>query len=103
VTVLERIKKLRDERGWSDYRLAKEADLSQTTLSNLYKRGNTPTIPTLEMICGAFGITLTQFFSDGDEIVSLSVEQRLLLEKWQLLSPAKRGRVMAYIEGCLTD
>ena len=27
--ILERIKQLRDERGWSNYRLAKEADISE--------------------------------------------------------------------------
>ncbi len=29
---LKRIEQLRDERNWSNYRLAKEANLSQTTL-----------------------------------------------------------------------
>jgi len=48
---LERITQLRDERGWSNYRLAKESNISQTTLRNLYNRNTLPSIPTLEAIC----------------------------------------------------
>ena len=54
----KRIKQLMEERGWTDYRLAKEANLSHSTITNLFKRNNAPTLPTLEVICRAFGITL---------------------------------------------
>ena len=56
----KRIKQLMEERGWTDYRLAKEANLSHSTITNLFKRNNAPTLPTLEVICRAFGITLTR-------------------------------------------
>jgi transcriptional regulator with XRE-family HTH domain len=103
MTVMERIAQLRDKRGWSDYRLTKEAGLPQSTLSNLYRRGNSPTIPTLETICTALGITLAEFFTDDGAATVLTDEQRQLLGKWQLLSKSKKEKVMAYIEGCLTD
>ena len=54
----KRIKQLMEERGWTDYRLAKEANLSHSTITNVFKRNNAPTLPTLEVICSAFGITL---------------------------------------------
>lgn len=54
----KRIKQLMEERGWTDYRLAKEANLSHSTITNVFKRNNAPTLPTLEVICRAFGITL---------------------------------------------
>ena len=69
----ERILQLLRERNWTEYRLAKESGLSQSTISNLFKRNTTPSIPTLEAICNGFGITLSQFFSDGN-IVELSEE-----------------------------
>ena len=33
----KRIKQLMEERGWTDYRLAKEANLSHSTITNLFK------------------------------------------------------------------
>ena len=59
--VLERLRKLLQERGWSEYRLAQVSGLNESTISNIYRRNTLPTIPTLEAICKAFGITLSQF------------------------------------------
>lgn len=97
--ILQQIAKRRDERGWSDYRLAKEANIPQSTLSNLFKRENSPTIATLEAICRAFGISLAQFFSDTDAACALTPEQKELLDTWILLPTAQREKVMAYIHG----
>ena len=58
-----RIKDMMVERGWTEYRLAKESGLSHSTVTNMFKRNNAPTLPTLEAVCAAFGITLAQFFA----------------------------------------
>ena len=79
--VLGRITELRESRGWMEYRLSKEAGVSQNTISNLYRRNNTPTIQTLESICKAFNITMTEFFADIDDpITTLTDKQRAMVE-----------------------
>ena len=65
---LNRIQELLKERNWSMYTLSQRAGIPQSTLSNLFLRCNSPTIPTLERICGAFGITLEEFFHEESEI-----------------------------------
>ena len=70
--VQERLRELMTQRNWSAYRLAKQAGLSETTISNLFKRGQLPTIYTLERICDAFDITLCQFFAEENEAVTLN-------------------------------
>ena len=74
VNTIERIRELLTERGWSEYRLVKESGLSQSTISNIFHRNSIPSIPTLEAICRAFGITLSEFFAEG-EFVFLSPDQ----------------------------
>ncbi|GHU52473.1 DNA-binding protein [Clostridia bacterium] len=76
----ERIRQLMDERNWTEYRLAKESKLSQSTIANLFKRNTVPSVTTLDAICGGFGITLAQFFSEGN-IVELSDEQKEVFDK----------------------
>ncbi len=88
-----RIKELMDERDWSEYRLAKESGLSQSTISNLFRRNTAPTIPTLEAICNGFGITLAQFFDDGTSAVLLTDEQRELFKQWVIL-PAEKKKIL---------
>ena len=86
----KRIKQLMEERGWTDYRLAKESGLSHSTVTNMFNRNNAPTLPTLEAVCRAFGITLSQFFSDGNGPAEFTVEQRTLFSKWSALNDKQK-------------
>ena len=97
--ILERIVKLRDERGWSNYKLAKEANIPQSTLTNLFKHSNLPTISTLESMCSAFGITIGNFFTNIAPF--LTSEQNNLLNDWALLSTTQKEIVKSVINGLL--
>ena len=88
-----RIRELMDERGWTIYELSKRSGLAQTTISNMWKRNNEPTIPSLRAICNAFGITLAQFFSEGN-LVELSSEQQAFFTKWAALSAEQKKMIM---------
>ena len=93
----KRMKELMKERNWTEYKLAKEAGLSQSTISNLFKRNMLPTIPTLEAICSSFGLTLNQFFAEGN-IVSLTAQQKELLDCWSLLSEEQKELLIRFIK-----
>ncbi len=94
---IERLKHHMELRGWSEYRLAKESGLSQSTIANIFRRNTLPSIPTLEIICNAFGITLSQFFMDDENSSSLSEEQKNLLKNWGKLSKSKRRALINLI------
>ncbi len=95
--VLGRIKQIMEQRGWSVYRLCKESGLAQSTLSHVFRKDSEPTISTLETICKTFGITLGEFFAEGD-LIPLTEEQRELLDKWSLLTAEQKQLVMSMIE-----
>jgi len=94
---LERIKELMQQRNWSEYRLAKEADLSQSTISNIFHRNTLPSIPTLEIICNAFGITLSQFFAEGNSM-DLTSEQRELVQNYSKLSISQQKLIIELLK-----
>lgn len=56
------------------------------------------TIPSLEKICAAFGITLSQLFAEGNAPVALTDSQRKLLERWARLSEDQQAVVFALID-----
>ena len=80
-----RIRELMAERKWSEYRLAIASGLSQSTVANIFNRNTTPSVATLESICAGFGITLAQFFAEGD-MVELTEEQKEMFSAWSSLS-----------------
>lgn len=88
-----RIKQLMDERGWTIYELSKRSGLAQTTISNMWKRNTEPTIPSLRAMCNGFGITLSQFFAEGDW-VELSAEQKEFFTRWAALAPEQKQMLM---------
>lgn len=93
---LTRLKQLLQERGWTEYRLSKECGLAQSTIGNIFRRNTVPSIPTLETICGAFGITLAQFFSDSDS-VELTPELKEIFDCWVSLSPAQKTALLQMV------
>lgn len=81
INVLERITELREKKNWTEYQLAEHSGLTQSTISSWYRKDVLPTLPSLERICHAFGISISQFFDDNSNEVSLiNPKQKHLLE-----------------------
>ena len=76
----KRVKELCSKHKVSKYRLAQLTDMSQTALANIMNKKSIPTVPTLERICDAFGISIAQFFAGDGMRPDLTDEQGELLE-----------------------
>lgn len=98
MTILEKIDKLRTERGWSINNLAMEAMLTQSTLNNLYARKTEPKISTLTAICNAFGITLSEFFAEEIEIENSTSIDEQLIKKIQKLPLAQKKALLQLLQ-----
>lgn len=92
-----RLRQLLRESGWTEYRLAKKCGLSESTLANIFRRNTTPSVATLEAICKGFGITLSQFFSDGD-MVELTPELKDLFRRWVTLTVEEKEIIYKIIQ-----
>ena len=95
--ITNRIEELRKERGWSVYKLAEESGLTQSTLFNMRVRKTLPSITTLICLCDAFGVTLSEFFAEGDES-SLSYDEKKLVESYRRLPYKSRQAVLGLVE-----
>ena len=96
--ILAAITEYRMERGWTEYQLAERSGLPQSTISSWYRKNMVPSIPSLNKICIAFGITMSQLFSEDDSPVSLTDSQRKLLENWSKLSKEQQEILFQLIE-----
>ncbi|MBR2441626.1 MAG: helix-turn-helix domain-containing protein [Clostridia bacterium] len=96
--IIERIHQLREERGWSVNNLAMEAELTQSTLSSMLGRNSAPKIDTLQCICNAFGITLSQFFLEDENIEILTEKEKELITAYRKLPESKQKALFNLIE-----
>ena len=96
--VLTTITTYREARGWSVYQLAEHSGLPQSTISSWYRKNLIPTLPSLQKICDAFGITLSQLLADDDFNISLTDSQKRLLISWSKLSKEQQCAIIRLIE-----
>ena len=73
--VADRVLELCKDRSWSLYRLV-----------------------SIEKICSGFGITLSQFFSEENELAKLSVDERECLSHWAQIGPEDKKLTLAYMQ-----
>lgn len=79
IDVLDRITYYRKQKNWTEYQLAEQSGLTQSTISSWYRKNMLPNIASLEKICNAFGITLSQFFATDSDTFSLTPIQKSIL------------------------
>ena len=94
----KRVKELCSKHKISKYRLAQLTDMSQTALGNIINKKSIPTVPTLERICDAFGISIAQFFAGEGMRPDLTDEQEELLEIWDDLNADERRILMNFVQ-----
>ena len=86
------------QRGWTLYTLSLEAGITQSTLQSMMNRGNAPKIETLQAICEAFGITLSQFFLENEQAEILSANEVALIASFRRLTPEKQQALLKFID-----
>ena len=98
--ILDRISKLRERRNWTIWKLSEESGVDQSTISAWYKKGRSPSVSSIEKICEAFEITMSQFFTDTDAtaVVELTQNQREMLENWSALNSKQKDIIFTLIQ-----
>lgn len=98
IDVLERILYYRSQKKWSEYQLAEKSGLTQSTISSWYRKNMLPSISSLEKICNAFEITLSEFFSFEEDNFSLTDVQKKLLIETNRLSDKQKLALLDFLK-----
>lgn len=99
IDIAERIKKENEKRGWTVYRLAREAKMSASTLTNMLRRGTSPSFSTVDRICSAYGITIAEFLYGQENLIHLNSVQKRHMDRWNLLTEKQQQAVELFIDG----
>ena len=94
--VINHIKEICKQRGWTYYRLAKEANIPHSSINTMLNHQHIPTLNNLIKICNGFNITLAQFFFTMEQA---STEQEELLKLWYTLDNNSRKMALIYMCG----
>ena len=96
--ILKRITGLRNERGWTNNRMAMEAGISSATVTNWYTRNVSPSLEMITALCVAFEISLSDFFNENKEHRVLTPFQNELLHEIGQFGKDERADLLRYIK-----
>lgn len=108
--VLAKIERERLRRNWTEYTLAKNSELAQSTISTWYRKQLQPSVASIEKICNGLGITLSEFFEDesfdetsntnseGRAKKNITKEQHELYENWARLNPSQKKALIELLK-----
>ncbi len=108
--VLAKIERERKNRNWSEYTLAKNSGIAQSTISTWYRKQLQPSVASIEKICKGLGITLSEFFEEDaplpeesgkrrmTKMANMTEEQRELYESWARLNPSQKRALVELIK-----
>jgi HTH-type transcriptional repressor of puuD len=94
----KRIKELRELKDIRSGDFANMIDVTPVFLSYLENGKKKPSIDTIEKICSALDIPITDFFSEGEEPIALTPELKDLLNNARQLPPDKIAILNNFIE-----
>lgn len=96
-----RIIELREKNGYSTNKLAKKAGIGQSTLREIEKGIKQPNTVTLNRICSALNIGLSDFFADASPEQPLEI--LLILEKIKKLPPQRLEILNAVLDDWISN
>ena len=96
--VADNIVSLCEKRDISKYRLSQLSGISQSSLGRIMAQESLPSLITLEKICTALGVTLSQFFQEENPVV-LTDKQKEILKIWNDLSTNEQEIVISMLRG----
>lgn len=103
VAIYNRVDRLRLEKKWTIYELAKQANISVNALYRWRDKKSSPSLYLLENLAEAFKVSLPYLLFDIEQVDYLTVEQKMVLEKWNRLSNSQKTAVLAVITSYISN
>ena len=96
--IIQFLEDIMSKRDISCASLAQLTGIAQSSLGRIIANESTPSLQTLEKICSALDVTLSQFFQDEKEN-HLTDKQNEVMEIWNDLSADEQAVVLAMLRG----
>lgn len=89
-----KFKELRLSKELSVYKLSKLSDVSENYIHRVEKGKTQPSVAMLDKLLVCLGVTLSEFFNDGQAVIYPTVFERNLLESVRVLTAEKASAVL---------
>lgn len=104
MSAAEKIRKLRQQRGWSQVRLAMEAHVSQQAISFIERERNEPSAEMIRALAKAFCVSPSEIIGEGSDAEhSFSQKEIQLLQIFHQLNTSGQDFLLQQAESILSQ
>jgi len=93
----ERLKRCLKESGYTQIKATEELKLSKNAILN-YTKGRIPEAKILYDLANLCNVSMQYLLTGKDNLINLSNDEKLLLEKYNILSEKNKGKVENFID-----
>lgn len=92
----QRLRELMEERGWTQYRLAKQMDCSQSTVAHWLAGETKPQKATMKRLAEVLGVSISTL-TGAEKRTSAEVQRDELIRLFQAASPELQAAALAVL------
>ncbi len=96
--IAERLKKVRESKNISVYKLSQLSGVSETHIRDLERGDRNPSFDTLSRLAEPLGLKLSELFNESDEVSFLNSDEKELVDCYRLLSDDKAEALLNFIK-----
>lgn len=95
--IAERLKSVRTAKNISVYKLSQLSGVSETHIRDLERGDRNPSIDTLSRLAKPMGLSLSELFSESDDAVYLTCEEKELIACFRKLSAEQAEALLCFL------
>lgn len=99
----ERILILLKEKNLTQKALSEYVGIKQSTISDWKGKGSSPSSEYISKICEFLNISPTYLLTGKEDILNLSEDEKLLLEKYNILTEKNKGKIEYIIDDLINE
>ena len=96
--IAERLKKSRNAKNLSVYKLSQISGVSETHIRDLERGDRNPSFDSLSRLVKPLGLSLAEMFRDSEDVSYLNSKERELVECYRMLSDDKAEKLLEFLK-----
>ncbi len=96
--IAKRLKKAREAKNISVYKLSQISGVSETHIRDLERGDRNPSFETLSRLVKPLGLSLADMFKESEDVSYLSNSEKELVECFRMLSDDKADKLLQFIK-----
>ncbi len=96
--IAKRLKKIRNAKGYSVYKLSQLSGISETHIRDLERGDRNPSLDTIYRIADILGLSLSEFLNENETVSYLTDKEKELLNYYRMMPEESSDALLGFLK-----